>query len=326
MATVFFSYSHKDESLRDQLEAHLALLKNQGLIDTWHDRRILAGGDFDNAISSEMEAANIILLLVSSDFLASSYCYSREMQRAMERHHAGEARVIPVILRACDWKTSQFGKLIAAPRDGKPVRSWPDQDEAFANVAAQVRAAVEAMVSSGPKRPRKTSALTPTSLASSSLKTPTVRTRSSNLRLKKEYSELERDNYLRETFDFIVRYFEDSIAAVEERNPDIRSSFDRIDSRRMSAMLYRNGSAIAECSIRFEGSSSGRGGNGIAFSHDASGNTRSFNELLSVNVGDQSLFLTALGISGGGHGRDKQLSQEGAAEYLWGLFIKRAQA
>lgn len=147
MAIVFFSYSHKDEALRDELEAHLAMLKNQGLIDAWHDRRIVAGEVFDDKIFETLEAADIILLLVSSDFLSSPYCFSREMARAMERHEAGQARVIPVILRQCVWQSAPFGRLLAVPRDGRPVTSWPDRDEALADVARQVAKAVEALKS-----------------------------------------------------------------------------------------------------------------------------------------------------------------------------------
>ncbi|MEH2047845.1 toll/interleukin-1 receptor domain-containing protein [Nostoc sp.] len=89
MATVFFSYSHRDQILRDEMEIHLAMLKRQGFIETWHDRRITAGEEFDKAISKNLEEADIILLLVSSDFLASNYCYDIEMQRAMEKHEKG---------------------------------------------------------------------------------------------------------------------------------------------------------------------------------------------------------------------------------------------
>src|SRR3981081_1929616 len=103
MATLFFSYSHRDEALRDQLEKHLTMLKRQGFIETWHDRRITAGEPIDQAISSNLETAEIVLLLVSPDFLASDYCYEREMSRAIERHNHGSSTVIPVILRACDW-------------------------------------------------------------------------------------------------------------------------------------------------------------------------------------------------------------------------------
>ena len=96
---VFISYSHKDEALREKLGTHLSLLKRQGVIDEWHDRRIGAGQEWAGAIDEHLNSAAVILLLVSADFVASDYCYDLEMTRALERHDAGDARVIPVILR-----------------------------------------------------------------------------------------------------------------------------------------------------------------------------------------------------------------------------------
>ena len=154
MATLFFSYSHADEGLRDQLETQLAMLKRQGIIETWHDRRIVAGENLDHAIGAHVENDDVVLLLVSPDFLASDYCYDVEMMRAMERHAAGEAVVIPVILRACDWHAAPFGKLMATPTDGRPITQWPDRDQAFLEVAKAVRAAVK-------KLEGKTAAATP---------------------------------------------------------------------------------------------------------------------------------------------------------------------
>ena len=141
MDSVFFSYSHRDETLRDQLEIQLTMLKRQHVISTWHDRRLIAGDGVDRGISRQIEAADIILLLVSPDFLASEYCYSVEMTRALERHAAGEARVIPVILRPCEWHHAPFGHLLASPTDGKPVTKWADADDAFLSVAKAIRAA-----------------------------------------------------------------------------------------------------------------------------------------------------------------------------------------
>jgi hypothetical protein len=149
MASVFFSYSHEDELYRDQLEKHLATLKRQGLIDAWHDRRILAGTDFAQEIDAKLEQANVVLLLVSASFLASDYCYGVEMKRALERHDAGEARVIPVIVRSCDWHSAPFGQLLAAPRDGKAITTWSNLDEAYADVARQVREVVERLPGAG---------------------------------------------------------------------------------------------------------------------------------------------------------------------------------
>ena len=85
MVSLFFSYSHRDEEFRDELEIHLAMLKREGSISAWHDRRIDAGAKLHDDISEHLETANIILLLVSPSFLASDYCYEREMTRALER-------------------------------------------------------------------------------------------------------------------------------------------------------------------------------------------------------------------------------------------------
>jgi hypothetical protein len=136
---IFYSYSHKDEEFRDELEKHLSLLKRQGFISSWHDRKIGAGTEWKGQIDEHLESAGIILLLISSDFLASDYCYDIELKLAMERHENGKARVIPIILRSCDWNSSPFVKLQALPRNGKPVKSWNDRDEAFTDVAARIR-------------------------------------------------------------------------------------------------------------------------------------------------------------------------------------------
>jgi len=143
MVKIFVSYSHKDEVFREALETHLSLLKNQGIIDVWHDRLIGPGDEFGSAIDRNLADADIVLLLVSSDFLSSSYCWGIEMKTAMERHEKKNAIVIPVIIRACDWHSAPFGKLLAAPKDGKPIKSWQDSDEALYDVDRQIRTAVE---------------------------------------------------------------------------------------------------------------------------------------------------------------------------------------
>src|SRR5262249_1606332 len=99
----FCSYAHEDEVHLKALHAHLSMLKRQGLISTWHDREIVAGADWAQTINDQLETATLVLLLVSSDFLASGYCYEIEMRRAIERHEADQARVIPIIVRPCDW-------------------------------------------------------------------------------------------------------------------------------------------------------------------------------------------------------------------------------
>jgi transcription initiation factor IIE alpha subunit len=141
-ASLAYAYSYKDEALRDELEEALALLKRQGLISGWHDRMIGAGDEWKGAIDKNLEEAQLILFLVSASFLASDYCWDVEMKRALERHDRGQARVIPVILRPCDWQGAPFGKLQSSPKDGKAISSWKNRDEAWTDVAKAIRRAV----------------------------------------------------------------------------------------------------------------------------------------------------------------------------------------
>lgn len=148
---VFCAYSHKDELLRNELETHVSILKRRGIVSVWHDRRIMGGIEWAEKIDEHLNSADIILLLVSSDFIASDYCYDKEMTRAMERHELGEARVIPVMLRPCDWDGAPFFKLQGLPTDMKPVTRWISQDEAFTNIAVGIRRVAEELRRTSPK-------------------------------------------------------------------------------------------------------------------------------------------------------------------------------
>jgi enamine deaminase RidA (YjgF/YER057c/UK114 family) len=136
---VFCSYAHVDELYLQELKAHLSVLQRQGLVSTWYDRQIIAGTNWAQAIDAHLETASLILLLVSSSFLASDYCYEVEMHRAMQRHNAEIAHVLPIIVRPCDWAHTPFAKLQCLPRDGKPVTEWSNRDSAWNDVAAGVR-------------------------------------------------------------------------------------------------------------------------------------------------------------------------------------------
>jgi hypothetical protein len=315
MASVFFSYSHRDEGLRDQLETHLTMLKRQGLIEAWHDRRIVAGADIHNQISAHIEAADVILLLVSPDFLASDYCYNKEMERAMARQRAGEATVIPVILRPCDWHDAPFGQLLAVPRDGKAITLWPNTDEAFLDVTTAIKAALNQ------RHPAPTSS---SIWLGSAAVNPVPDVRSSNLRVAKIFTERERDQFLHDAFEYIAKLFEGSLKELSRRSPEVEGRFRRIDANRFTAVAYRNGQAAARCSVFLGGLS--RSSGAISYSANDSAETNSFNESLSVDADEQTLFLRALGMShvARGGGREK-LSVQGGAELLWGLFMEPLQ-
>lgn len=142
---VFVSYSHKDRRLKDELVEHLSALHRQGVIATWHDGKIDAGTEWRPEIETHLNRARVILLLISRSFMASEFCYSIEMTRAVERHDVGEARVIPIILRPSDWEDAPFAKLQALPEHGRPIVLWPNRDSAWLNVTGGIRKAVASL-------------------------------------------------------------------------------------------------------------------------------------------------------------------------------------
>lgn len=314
MAKVFFSYSHDDEQYRDQLEKHLASLRHEGLIESWHDRRILAGARLDAEIDQQINAADVILLLVSSSFLDSRYCYSIEMKRALERHAAGEAYVVPVIVRACDWHSTPLGSLLAVPKDGKAITSWPNYDEAYTEVAKQIRRLVEQ---------RQTSASAAPTAAPQAWQTPqaaeivSTAPRSSNLRLKKEFNDLDADQFLNEAFDFMARFFEGSLQELQSRNPGVTGQFRKVDANTFTAAIYQHGKRASECSVHLGGG--GFRSNGISYSSDPSARGNSYNEMVSVEIDDQAMYLKALGMAT--YGDRQNLTPEGAAELFWSMLI-----
>lgn len=143
--SLFISYSHRDEALKQELEDHLALLKRQNKIRPWQDRQIEAGTEWNEQIRAALDAADIILLLVSPRFMNSEFCYGKEMERAMQRHQNRDARVIPIILTPTDWKGAPFDTLQVLPKDGKPVVDWPNHDAAFVDVVKGIRRAVDTL-------------------------------------------------------------------------------------------------------------------------------------------------------------------------------------
>gem|GEM_PF-4961404 len=136
---VFYSYAHEDEALCEKLRRHLTALEHEGTISQWTDRKILPGAQWARDIQTNLEQAEIILLLVSADFLASDYCRNVEESRALERAEAGDAAVVPIILRDCDWQATAFARFQALPTGAKAVKDWGDDDQALADVARWIR-------------------------------------------------------------------------------------------------------------------------------------------------------------------------------------------
>lgn len=145
---VFYSYARVDAKLRLKLSKHLSLWERTGLIQTWYDNEILPGAEFDKDIANKLAEADIVLLLISADFLSSKYCVNIEIPAAMKRRAEAGVAVIPIIIREVEWRDqpageTTLGKLNALPSSGKPVPDWPTRDKAWANIAAGIKRIAE---------------------------------------------------------------------------------------------------------------------------------------------------------------------------------------
>lgn len=140
---VFISYAHRDEEFKRTLDEHLAGLKRKGDISTWNDRCIKPASDWENSIDENLESADIVVLLVSSSFLSSDYCFSIELERALTNHREGSCKVVPVIVRACDWEDLDIGKIQSLPTDAVPVNKWDDEDTAWLDVVKGLKILID---------------------------------------------------------------------------------------------------------------------------------------------------------------------------------------
>lgn len=309
MIDIFFSYSHADEEYRNRLEVHLAPMKRDGLISGWHDRRIMAGARLHDEISEHLEEAGVILLLVSADFLASDYCHKIEMARALERHKRKEAVVIPIIVRPCDWKNTLLGDLRATPKDGVPITKHPNHDDAYLEIVTDIRNAISTLDSHPQHKKMKPS---PSVQDVVTQRSP----RSSNLRIRKEFTDHEKDTFLDDTFEYISNFFDNSLNELKSRNQEIDIRFRRNGSKFVAA-VYQRGEK--QCSCKVWRSDQSRFIDGIAYSSDETGS--GYNEILTVEADELSLSLNP----SMSYQQNKHLSQQGASEHLWSKFIDPLQ-
>lgn len=137
--SLFISYSHKDEPIKDELVKHLSGIRRMGLISEWNDRKILPGEEWDVTIKGKLEKADIILCLISADFMSSDYINDVEIKNAIERYEKGLIRIIPIIVRPCDFSSFPVSQYQALPKDAKPISKWDDQDEALLDVVKSIK-------------------------------------------------------------------------------------------------------------------------------------------------------------------------------------------
>jgi hypothetical protein len=146
---VFYSYAQQDEDIQRALDTHLTPLKRSGLINVWHNRLLLAGDEWDAVVQQQLQQAQVIILLISADFLDSEKLWKQQLLPAIERHNNKQALVIPIIVRSCLWKQSILGSLQALPKSGNNIQSASqagNQDDVLYEVSQEIQKAIEAFV------------------------------------------------------------------------------------------------------------------------------------------------------------------------------------
>lgn len=312
MSKLFISYSHRDEKALERLHTHLAMLRRQGAITAWYDRAILAGDDIDNEVDANLADSDIFLALVSPDFLASKYCYEREMAKALERHDAGSLRVVPIILEPCDWNSSPLGKLKALPKDGKAISIWANQNVAFLGIVEELRRVLA---------PAKSHPIAAATTAAASA--PDKR-QSRQYRIKREFDAIDRDDFRQKVFTAMQDYFRRSIDELNEIGELIRARFESMGERAFSCTVLNKGAREREAHITVHGDNSATFGGDISysFSRRAAGNTA--NGFVRIEANEYELFPTLDHFSSMRSRNGGPRTAEQVAEALWRDFISHA--
>ena len=305
----FISYSHHDKAALDRLHVHLKNLTRGGHIETWYDRDILAGSDLNAEIERELEAADLFLLLVSPDFIASDYCVEREMKRALERHAAGKARVVPIIVEECDWKAmGELRQLKAVPTDGKAISEWANSNTAYLNVVQELRRIIEA-----DSLPPAVGKAAPEPVA---LHPATTR-----YRAKRQFDQIDKSDFRDAAFVINKDYFRRASTEIDSIE-GLRSRFVDRGATSFGATIVNGGhrNGTAHITVHCRNSNVAMGDIYYSFSENAGDNTA--NGGFNVSADDYEQFLVqTMNMFGKA---DERLNPDQAAEVLWNEFIGNA--
>jgi len=307
---VFISYSHRDAEALDRLHIHLAALRRESRIEEWFDREILAGEVLDEKIAQELEAADLFLLLVSPDFIASDYCVEREMQRALERHEAGEARVVPIIVEPCDWAAMQpLRRLKTVPRDGDPISEWANANNAYLNVVQELRRIIDA---------EETDAAEPAAPEPASV---AARPDVPRYRVQQDFDEIDRSEFRDAAFATIKDYFRRATAEIDAVE-GLRGRFVDRGTTSFGSTVVNRGRQHGTSHITVHCRNAGFALGDIYFSFNENAPDNSANGGFNVSSDEYEQFLVVT-MSMFGNDPDR-VNAEQAAEYLWNQFIEQA--
>ncbi len=311
----FISYSHKDSSALDRLHTHLAILRREGKIEAWFDRKILPGANIDAEVMSKLQESDLFLALVSPDFLASNYCYETEMKTALKQHESGRTRLIPIILEPCDWQSTPLRSLKALPRDGKPVADWQNENTAYLDVVTELRRIIteELKASKVAQVDVKAKDSQPAMNSSPGGK---------RYRVKRDFDKIDYSDFRAQVFKTIRDYFEASITEINGID-EIKARFTDINSYSFTCSILNRAlkQGAGHITVHAGTGSTGMMGD-IYYSLAENAPPNTSNGGFQIEAGDYELYLTARMML---RANDNQrLSATQVAKLMWNELLERA--
>lgn len=295
-ARLFISYSHADEALLLRLHKHLAQLQRDGSVEGWYDRDIRAGERFDAEIGRELAEADVFLACVSPDYIASNYCFEKELQTALEREARGELAIVPVVFEPCEWRETELRQFKAVPRDGKAVTEHTNQNVALLDVVTELRKLVSSV-----HAPIETKSAAPAPATS----------QSHRYRVKRDHDELHKRDFVEAAFTEIYKFFEASVQEVSII-PEIEARLSPLASDHFSCTIINRGlkRGFETLHVRLGGS---WGAIDILYGERNSSGTS--NGGFGVEADEYQLYLRPVMFRM--FGEEKRVSPREAAQMLW---------
>jgi hypothetical protein len=305
MIDAFISYSHKNLEILERLHTHLAVMNRERRFASWYDRNILAGGELDAIISEELQKCNLFIAIVSPDFLASNYCYDKEMKTAISLHDKGQIRIVPIIAEPCDWKNTPLRRFKALPVDGKPIADFPNINTALLEVVEELRRIADS-ISLKKTQPQENNPF---------LKA----TKKPVYKIKREFDQFDKTDFRDKSYKIIRDYLKAQVEEIANLE-GIRARFSDIDAQAFTcAVLNKTRQNLVGHLTLY--AQSNRIFGDISYSYSENPTPNSSNGSLRIEWNDYELFLKK-GFSI--FGNDSPLTALQAAEILWKELLERA--
>lgn len=312
----FISYSHVDEHYVERLQKHLAMLKRDGSVESFYDRDIHVGDSLNEEIFRNLADSQIFIAVVSPDFIASNYCYERELATALQMHEAGRIRVVSVIVEPCEWEKSPLGGFLVAPKDGKPIAEWDNENAAFLNATSEIRRIAEAFSSRQQRSPIDESLPTLSSEEPSPARKYIA---------KRSFDRVDKYKFRDKGFREIRDYFERSVDEIN-RTEGLSARFRDLDAYSFTCTVLNEafGRGVAHVTVRAGADGSHSIGD-ISWSHDENADAGTSNGWAAIDCDDYTQFFEANFMNHFGSSEDDtKLSAEQLAAGLWDDLIERA--